>query len=216
MLRKVGCSALVIAACAMSVASSARAQFSVEIGATIGRYAPLGSFNRTAVYDVSLPRSPGDLGGAALGGELRVWIAPRLGVAFTGSTVSTRLSGVSTPNGYHPPKSARVSAGSAELLFRVTGDGSRARAWVSAGGGLVKHGGDVYERYDDPVNFTGVVGVGSAIRIKGGLNAELGVATMIYNMNISGDKLGFAPGELSERGTQVDMLLRTGLSYTIH
>lgn len=56
--------------------------------------------------------------------------------------------------------------------------------------------------------------LGSAIRIRGGLSAEIGVSSMIYNLNIRGSELN-NPG-LMERGTQADMLLRTGLSYSWH
>ncbi|MDQ2766670.1 MAG: hypothetical protein M3Y30_05895 [Gemmatimonadota bacterium] len=164
---------------------------------------------------MSAPNSPGDLSGAALGGELRLWIAPRVGFAFAGSTVSSDVGGGVTPEGYHPPTRARVSTGSAQLLFRVTGDESRARVWLGAGGGLVKHGGDAYEQFNKPVDFAGVFGVGSAIRITGRLNAELGATTTIYNVNMSTTTLAFGPG-VFERGRQTDLLLRTGLSYTIY
>jgi hypothetical protein len=199
----------------MAIVSRARAQVSVELGATIGQYSPLGSFDRGSAHLLSVPNSPGDLSGAALGGELRLWVAPRIGFALSGSTVSSDVGGGSTPNGYDPPAHARVSEGSAQLLFRVTGDGSRARVWLSAGGGLVKHGGDAYEQFGKPTNTAGVFGVGSAIRITGGLNAELGVTTMIYSVNMSAASLAFGPG-VFERGRQTDLLLRTGLSYTIY
>jgi hypothetical protein len=214
MRSRVGCSALVIVAWAMSGASAARAQLSVEVGATVARYAPLGSFDPTTVHEVSHPSSPDDLSGIALGGELRLWIVPRVGVAVAGSSVSTNVGGGSTPNGYHPPSRAHVSTGSAQLLYRVTGDGKRARVWVSAGGGLVKHGGETYEQFGKPVNFAGVFGVGSALRVTGGLNAELGITTMVYTLNMSAPPHAIMP-ELSERGRQTDLLLRTGLSYTL-
>jgi hypothetical protein len=211
----VRCSALILALSSIAFASDARAQIRIELGATLGRYAPLGSFDGTSVHSLSLPNGPGDLGGAAFGGELRLWVAPRVGFAIAGSTVSSTVGGGDTPEGFDPPTDARVSMGSAQLLFRVIGDDHRARVWVSAGGGLVKHGGAAYEQFGDPVNLAGVFGVGSAIRLTDGLNAELGVTTMIYKVNMSAATLAFGQG-LSERGKQTDLLLRTGLSYTIH
>lgn len=212
---RVGCGALVIAVCSMGVSSAARAQLRVDVGATIGQYSPLGSFDKGSAQRMNVPNSPGDLAGTAFGGELRVWIVPRIGIGFDGSTVSSRVGGGTTPGGYVAPTGARVSTGSAQLLFRVTSDESRARVWLSAGGGLVKHGGDAYVQFGEPTNFAGVFGVGSAIRLAGALHAELGVTTMFYNVNMSGTSLAFGPG-LFERGSQTDLMLRTGLSYTIH
>lgn len=208
-------SAILIAVCSMMAAGSARAQFGVELGATIGAYSPMGNFDETSVHSMALPNGPADLGGVALGGELRLWVAPRIGLSFAGSTISSGVGGGSTPNGYFPATHARVSTGAAQLLFRVTGNGGRARAWVSAGGGLVKHGGAAYEQFGTPTNFAGVLGVGSAIRITHGLNAELGITTMLYDLNIPSAAVPHEPG-VSERGMQTDFLLHTGLSYTIH
>ena len=214
MSSRVSCGAFLAAVISVAFASNASAQ-RIELGATIGAYSPLGSFDRTSVHAMNLPNGPGDLGGAALGGELRLWIAPRIGLAFAGSTVSSDVGGGIAPGGYRPPTNARVSEGSAQLLFRVTGDGSRARAWLSAGAGLVNHGGAAYEQFHKPTNVAGVFGAGSAIRISGGLNAELGLTTMIYTLNASTPGPP-TPYRVSERGRQTDLLLRTGLSYTIH
>ena len=81
--------------------------------------------------------------------------------------------------GLHP-----VSTGSAQLLFRLSGNGSRARVWLTAGGGAIQHGGSTYAPFGKPVNFAGVFGLGSAIRITGGLSAEAGVTSMVYDLNI--------------------------------
>ncbi len=59
-----------------------------------------------------------------------------------------------------------------------------------------------------------MLGLGSAIRIRGGLSADLGLTSMIYNFDIGGIT-ATDPG-LSERGTQLDLLLHAGLSYSWH
>ena len=215
MLSRVRWSTLVIAASSMAIVSGASAQLKVELGATIARYSPLGSFDRGSLHVINIPDRPSDLGGAALGGELRLWIVQRVGFSLSGSTVSSDVGGGVTPQGYVSPTNARISTGSAQLLYRVTGAESRARVWLSAGAGFVKHGGDAYEQFGKPVDVAGVFGAGSAIRITGGLHAELGVTTMLYSMNASASQLAYGPG-LFERGNQTDLLLRTGLSYTIH
>jgi len=210
----VRCTALVVAVSSMAFASSARAQLKVELGATIGEYAPLGNFQPAQVYSTSLPRSPSDLSGAAFGGELRVWFAPRVGVALTGSTASSTVGGAITPEGQSPYIPVRVSTGSAQLLYLVTGDNSRARVWVGTGLSLVQHGGKAYEPYGSPVSLGSALGIGSAIRIRGGLSAEVGVSSLIYELNVRGSNSTIPP--VSETGTQVDLQLRTGLSYALH
>ncbi|HEY2895612.1 MAG TPA: hypothetical protein VGJ12_00630 [Gemmatimonadaceae bacterium] len=189
-------------------ASPSAAQMRVELGATIGYYSPMGSFQPVSIYSVGLPRSPSSLSGTALGGELRLWLVPRLGVEIAASTTGSSVGGGSTPNGYHSSVPARVDAGTAQLLVRVTGDDNRTRVWFGAGAAAIRHGGDAYEIFGKPVNYGGVVGLGSAFRITGALNATLGLSTMIYNIDFRGSR--FAPVE--ERGTQVDMMLRTGVS----
>src|SRR4051812_19615412 len=61
----------VIASAAFTLAAArpALAQVSVEIGATVGYYSPMGSFKREYLQSMDLPRSPSDLDGTALGGE---------------------------------------------------------------------------------------------------------------------------------------------------
>jgi hypothetical protein len=100
------------------------------------------------------------------------------------------------------------------LLFRVTRDDGRTRVWASVGAGAIQHGGAAYPSFGKPVNYGGALGVGSAIRISGGLSADIGVTSLIYNLNIRGTE-ATDPG-LSERGTQVNVLLRPGLSYSWH
>jgi hypothetical protein len=211
----VGRSALAVTLASLVLTTSALAQMKVELAATIGHYSPLGSFDPAEAYSVNLPNNPGALAGAALGGELRLWVAPRIGVALSGSSVSSTVGGVTTPNGFAPPISARVSMGAAQVLYRVTGDNSRARVWLGAGVGAVQHGGRAYEPYGNPVNVAEEFSVGSAIHISGGLSADVGVTSMFYNLNVGRAQPAYE-SQVSERGGQVDMLLRTGLSYSLH
>jgi hypothetical protein len=193
-----------------SFVSPSAAQMQVEIGATVGYYSPMGSFHPASIHSVDLPRSPSSLSGAALGGEIRLWAVPRLGLEIAGSTTASRVGGGATPDGERPGVPARVNVGTAQLLVRVTGDVNRTRIWIGAGAGAIQHAGAAYEEFGKPVNYGGVVGLGSAFRIAGRLNANIGLSTMIYNLDIRGSSLN-DPG-LRERGTQADMMLRTGLS----
>jgi hypothetical protein len=55
----------------------------VELGATIGFYSPLGSFNPARAYWERLPRDPSDLSRTEFGGEQRWWVAPRFDIALS-------------------------------------------------------------------------------------------------------------------------------------
>lgn len=213
MTSRVSCNALVAALCSVALASPAAAQLKVELGATVGLYSPAGSFAPVSVHSTDLPNGPGDLSGATFGAQLRLWVIPRLGLELAGSTASSTVGSTNSPNGLSRTTSARVSTGTAQLLFRLTNDASRARIWLGAGAGEVQHGGQTYEVFGTPVNFAGVFSAGSAIRIIGGLSADVGVTSMIYNFNAHATQAGES---LSERGRQVDMVFRTGLSYALH
>jgi hypothetical protein len=204
---------------AAAAASPATAQMKLEVAATIGQYAPFGDFAPATVHSTGLPRSPSDLSGVALGGELRLWIAPRFGFALTGTTVSSTLGSPSNnPNSPFPDPhspvgtSARVSTASAALLYQVTNSDHRARIWLEAGGAVVRHGGAVYEPFGSPVNFGGIAGVASAIRLPRPLSLELGVRTLVYRMNMHGTAA--TDPRLLERGTQADAQFYTGLSVS--
>jgi hypothetical protein len=191
-------------------ASRSAAQMQVEIGATVGYYSPMGSFQTEQAHSIDLPSSPGSLSGTAIGGDFRLWVVPRVALELTGSTTASAVGGGATPEGDRPSIPARVNVGTAQLLLRVTGDADRPRVWIGAGVAAVRHGGAAYGVFGKPVNYGGIVGLGSAFRIVGGLNANIGLSAMIYNIDFRSSSIFEG---LNERGTQVDMMLRTGVSY---
>jgi hypothetical protein len=193
-------------------ASNAAAQLRVEVGVTLGRYAPLGSFDATSVSYTALPRAPSGLSGTEFGAQVRVWPTAHFGIELAGFNASSRVGGGSNPNGYEAPLSAHVTIATAAMLVGVMADTSRARIWFEGGAARVQHGGHAYAPFGSPVNYGGAVGIGSAIRLTKGLSAELAFATTIYNMNMVGPNSGLL-SDISERGTQVDAQFRTGLSY---
>lgn len=206
--------ALAVTVCSFAVSTAAAAQLRVEVGATIGRYSPLGSFQQGMTLSSSLPRQASDLSGTSYGGQLRMWVAPRVGFEFSASTSSSTVGGGSTPVGISPTTTARVSTGSAQLLFLLTRSQSRASVWLGAGGGVVEHGGQTYKPFGTQVDGAGVFSVASAFRIKGGLSADLGVTSLIYYLDAQ--NMPPSSDNLLERGRQFDVLLRTGLSYRLH
>jgi hypothetical protein len=203
--------AIAILSVAITVRSAA--QIRVELGATVGRYAPLGSFAPTSVYWTRFPTSPSELSGTSLGAQLRVWVTPRVGFQVAGATASSVIGGGFNPGGgFQAPLPARVSEVTAEMLFQVTGSAHRARAWLDAGAAAVRHGGAVYEPAGSPVNIGGVVGIGSAIRITGPLSVNFGVTTLLYGLDVRGPTNTIPP--VTEGGAQVDALFQTGLSVS--
>lgn len=203
-----------IATLTAALASQSAAQIRVEVGATLGHYKPFGSFAPASVSMVSLPHAPSALAGTALGGQFRVWVAPRFAIQLAGSTATSSVGGGSTPNGYAPAVSARVSMATAEVLYQLTGRDHRARIWLEAGGAVVRHGGDAYKPFGFPVNRGGVAGIGSAIRLAGPLSVELGLTTIVYRMNMHGTAA--TDLRVLERETQVDARFHTGLSVGWH
>src|SRR3569833_3188283 len=201
---RVICRLAAIAILSAALAGRSAAQIKVELGAAIGLYAPLGSFAPAAVYWTRFPSEPSALSGTALGGQLRVWVAPRLGIQLTAATTSSVVGGGATPGGYAPPLTARVSMATMEMLFQLTGTSHRARVWLDAGGAAVRHGGAVYEEAGSPVNIGGVAGIGSAIRITGPLSGDFGVRTLVYRLDVRGPPTTMP--QATERGTQVDAL----------
>jgi hypothetical protein len=102
----------------LCLASRSDAQMQVEIGATIGYYSPMGSFQAEQAHLTDLPSSPSSLSGTAIGGDLRLWLVPRVGLELAGSTTASSVGGGATPEGGRPAVPARVNVGTAELLFR--------------------------------------------------------------------------------------------------
>ena len=220
----VRCCALVGAGFLLGSTQSAVAQMRVEVSATLGYYSPMGSFQPAEQSPTFLPSRPGALSGAAFGGELRVWMTSRIGAEVGATTTSTSfryegpmLDGAPV-GGTLPidesvgPSQVRISSATAQILYQVIGNPATARLWLSAGGAAVRHGGSAYARFGNPVNYGGAAGFGSALHIKGPLSAELGLTTLIYRMNVTDPN---EPG-LNERGTQVDALFHTGVSYGWH
>lgn len=220
----VRCCALAVLVAVPTLTKAADAQTKVEVSATLGYYSPLGSFKPADQSPTFLPSNPGAMSGAAFGGELRAWMTSRIGAQVGATTTSTSfkfegampdgapVGGTLPINESVGPSQVRISSATAQILYQVLGNPSTARLWLSAGGAAVRHGGSAYARFGNPVNYGGALGFGSAFHITGPLSAELGLTTLIYQMKVTDPN---EPG-LNERGTQVDALFHTGVSYGWH
>ncbi len=175
---------------------------------------PAGSFEPASIYSTILPGKPSDLSGLAWGVEGRVWFGRRLGVQLQVAEASSTIGAINTPAGFTSgPTPAQVQFVTAQALYNFYPSPEDARLWLSAGTGVVRHGGVAYDHYGDPTQMAGVAGFGYAILIGHGLSATVGETTLLYLFDLPMPPgLERNPGSL-EHGFQVDALLHLGLSW---
>ena len=196
-------------ACLLLLTSATAAQTRVEVGPILGLYAPLGSFGPAVYYSTALPNDPADLSGVAVGGQARWWVTPRVGLQADATVAFSRVGGGPTPIGVLPATAARVFTGSAQVLYSVLVGGDRRRIWVSAGAGVVRHGGAAYRPYGSPIQLAGAFGIGSTFPLGRKLSVLAGATALLYQLNVR-DSVGTS----LEHGTQFDARLQTGISWT--
>ncbi len=205
---------LVIAA--VAVPARAEAQARLEVGPAFGGYIPIGSYGPNDQFSASLPSKPGDLGAMAWGAEARLWLTRRVGIGFLGTVAASRFGGglalpcTSPPTvcGVTPPNHGTIAVGAAQVLLRPA---ARGPLTVSAGFGLVRHGGDAYESFNAPTPLAGVCGVGLDLPLARNLRAALGITALIYGFDVRDWQ-----GLRFEHGTQVDLLPHLSLTWTTH
>ena len=205
---------LLVAAVAVPVDAAAQAR--LEVGPVFGGYIPVASYGPSNAFSTSLPAKPGDLGAVAWGAEARLWLTRRIGIGFLGAVATSRFGGglvvpcmsppaVCSPT---PPNHAVIATGAAQVLFRPA---ARGPLTVSAGFGLVRHGGDAYESFNAPTPLAGVCGVGLDLPLARNLRAALGVTALIYGLDVRDWQ-----GMRFEHGTQMDLLPHLSLTWTTH
>jgi len=198
---------LAIIALLVFVPSRVVSQTRVEGGPLLGLYSPAGSFQPAPYYTTALPNAPSALAGAAMGGQGRIWFTRRFGLQLQIAWASSRVGGGSTPAGTAPSTPARVLTSSVQALFPLSHPSQRIQLWLSAGPGLVRHGGEAYARYGSPVQLATTLGFGSAIPMGSHLSLNLGATTFLYNVDVAD-----SAGTSLEHGFQVDPLFHLGLS----
>jgi hypothetical protein len=188
---------------AIAAPTPAAAQVRFELGPFVAAYAPLGSFRAGDYVSTALPIKPSDLSGLAWGGQGRLWVTPRVGIQVQAAVANSRFGGgVPTPGGFiTTPKDATVVTLTAQVAYRPLR--SSPAVVLSAGVGMVRHGG---EAYDWPA-FQGLnplavaVGLASDFHITHWLTATLGVTTLLYDLDVH-DSFN----QHFERGLQADLL----------
>jgi|SRR5882762_719929 len=198
---------IAILALAICVPSRVVSQTRVEGGLLVGLYSPAGTFQPAPYYSTALPNAPSALTGAAMGGQGRIWFSRRLGLQVQVAWASSRVGGGSTPAGTAPSTPASVLTSSVQALFALSHSSQRIQLWLSAGPGLVRHGGEAYARYGSPVQLATTLGFGSAIAMGSHLGVNLGATTFLYNIDVAD-----SAGTSLEHGFQVDPLFHLGLS----
>jgi hypothetical protein len=190
-----------------------RAQPSFDVGPLFGYYRPMGSFDPASVGVTSLPTRPSDLSGTAWGGLAQLWFTRRLGVEAQASVASSTIGLVETPDGPRGPTPAQVLSVTAQALLNLSAEPSLYRLWLSAGPGLVRHGGSSYAPFGSPSNLAAVLGAGFSVPIGIGLSATAGATAQFYDFNMKMPPgLQANPGSL-ESGFQKDALVHVGLTW---
>lgn len=199
----------------LAVAAPTHAQTTVSIGPSFGYYRPLGSFDPASVYSTSLPQTPSELRGFATGGVAQVTFGRRLGVEAKFSVANSTIREVITPAGPRGPTGARVVAATLLGQYEVSPTPERYRLWLSAGPGVVRHGGDAYSRYGSPTSMAGAFGAGLRLPMPMHFQLAADATTLLYPFDVQMPAfLQSNPGSL-EHGRQVDALVHLGVRWVV-
>jgi hypothetical protein len=201
----------VVAALAASTAVAQTPRLEVE--PIVGYYRPLGHFVDKYIFATNLPDAPQDLSGVAYGLELRSWFRSRWGASLGAVVRPGEIPETSTPGGPRGPYAFLVQMVNAQALYNVAGSPNVHHTWVSAGVGLVRHGGVAYAPYETRTEIAGAFGVARERRVSSHLGLTVGANLSVYEHDIPLPPVAAKnPGRL-EHGLQEDLLLHIGISY---
>ncbi len=197
----------------VAVAAPLRAQTTVNVGPSFGYYRPFGHFDPASVYSTSLPTTPSDLRGFAWGGAAQITFGQRLGAEAKVSVANSTIHGGNTPAGPRGPTSAHVVAVTLQAQYEVSPTPETYRVWLSAGPGLIRHGGDAYAPYGSPTSVSGALGVGISLPIGFHLQIAADATTLLYSFDVKmPPELQGNPGSL-QHGTQADALVHVDVRW---
>jgi hypothetical protein len=208
--RQLAVRTLAVGALAAGVAPTSSAQMSVDVGVVAGYYRPVGHFRPASVFLTSLPTTPSDLSAPMFGAEATLHFTTRFGLQAQGNVTSSSVGVVATPEGSRGPTSATIMVGSAQVLYDVLPDRAH-RLWISAGPGVVRHGGDAYSSFGSPTQLAAAVGIGSTVTLFRHLQATAGLSALFYSFDLPA--LGLDPRSL-EGGPQQDLLVHVGIAWS--
>lgn len=210
-------------ALSLGLAQPLTAQMSVELGPMVGSYLPLGHFRPLSAYTPELPTRPQELSGVAWGGQARIWIGSHFGagaqaaVASSTSQVTPGCMTVPTclPVNGTVSMSARVLTVSARVLYDLSSDPRAYRVWIGAGPALVRHGGAGYAPYGAPTDLGASLGAGADVRVSDGLRVSAGVSSVMYSFYVPPLPALRSGGGPVDYGSQADMLLQLGATWSV-
>lgn len=191
-------------------------QVKVDVGPILAYYRPVGEFEE-AVYLLgkSRPQRPADLLAVAYGAEVRVWIGHRIGLQLQGTSASSTIGAVQAPGGnYFAATSARVLSFSLQALYSPTPTSQRYSAWISAGPGLVHHGGTAYDDLECTTDVSMVLGAGGVVALPGSLNVSAGLNAQFYSLRIPVPWPHTRRNDV-QRGSRTDLLFHVGISWRV-
>ena len=194
---------------AIGAPSPGSAQVRTDLGPVLAAYAPLGHFAQ--LYSPILPSTPGALGALAWGAQGRLWLNPRFAVQLQASVASSRWHEQLTyPEG--PGEvviSAQVLTATAAVLYRA--GAGRVAPWLSAGAGVLRHGGQAYADagIGAPVSAAGTMGLGLDFGALGHLTATADVSGLFYWFNAS-DREGTV-----QHGFQTDLMAHIAILWRL-
>ena len=194
-------------------ATPLRAQTTVDVGPLFGYYRPLGRFDPASVYSTSLPTNPSDLRAFTWGGAAHLSFGRRLGAEGQLSVANSTIAGGNTPAGPRGPTEAQVVVVTLQGQYDVSPTPEKYRVWLSAGPGLVRHGGDAYAPHGSPVSVGSALGVGITLPITLRLRIAADATTLLYPFDVKmPPELQGNPGSL-QHGVQTDALIRLGVRW---
>ena len=203
----------------LAVAAPTHAQTTVSVGPSFGYYRPLGSFDlaKASVFSTALPETPSELRGFATGGVAQVTFGRRLGVEARLSVANSSVREVNTPAGPMGPTGARVVAASLLGQYEVSPTLESYRLWLSAGPGVVRHGGDAYARYGSPTSIAGAFGVGLRLPLPMHFRFAADATTLVYPFDVEVPTIimDWSNPYTLQRGRQVDALVHLGLQWVV-
>lgn len=200
-----------------ALATSLGAQTSLGVGPVVGYYRPLGRFEQAPVNARPLPAQPQGLSSLAFGGEMNAWFNGWLGASIEASVAPIHTAALPPPPGGTgtPAMDARVETVVAQALVSLPRS-LHEHLWMSAGLGVVRHGGETYASYGSPTQAAGAIGVGASADVNEHVTLTGGVTLLGYMLDVP------MPAALRqtysgsiERGRQIDATFRVGARWSL-
>lgn len=146
------------------------AQIAVAAGPLVGYYGPGGNDG---------PDSPGNYSGLALGGEVTLQSAHRVGARMTAMFASKPATNFVNPGGWQGTLAGQVTTANLLATWDVSPDQTRA-LWFGVGPGVVHHAGDAFRSSGNPTNAAGVLAVGAFLPLTKALGLTAGASGFLY------------------------------------